>query len=282
MKEEETPLTFECAGETLMGILHGAKMPTSGVVMVVGGPQYRIGSHRLYVQLARKLAASGVAVLRFDHRGIGDGSGAAPGFENLHEDIRSAVYVMRQELPSVKNLVLLGLCDGASAVLLSGQKSKEIRGLVLINPWVRTSALEARTRFTRYYTRRLASWGFWRKIAAGRFSFRDSGRSMLGYLRDASAGVVRGTLAKDVGAFVPRMLAELEANQGTTLVVLSGHDLVAQEFKELVSTSDRWRKALAQPSVEVINLPMADHTFSARTEREMLENGLLDWLRKLS
>ena len=72
---DEVGLLFNCAGETLVGVL--ARPPSSqlqgslGVVIIVGGPQYRAGSHRQFVSLARALAAAGHAVLRFDYRGMG-------------------------------------------------------------------------------------------------------------------------------------------------------------------------------------------------------------------
>ena len=57
----ERGLVFRCAGEELVGILHPAPGAT-GVVIVVGGPQYRVGSHRQFLLLARRLAASGIPV----------------------------------------------------------------------------------------------------------------------------------------------------------------------------------------------------------------------------
>jgi alpha/beta superfamily hydrolase len=46
------------------------------VLVIVGGPQYRAGSHRQFTLLARSLAEQGFAVLRFDYRGMGDSTGA--------------------------------------------------------------------------------------------------------------------------------------------------------------------------------------------------------------
>jgi hypothetical protein len=42
------PIRFACAGAPLIGMLHpGAETADMGVlIMVAGGPQYRIGGHR--------------------------------------------------------------------------------------------------------------------------------------------------------------------------------------------------------------------------------------------
>ncbi|MEO7385660.1 MAG: hydrolase 1, exosortase A system-associated, partial [Gammaproteobacteria bacterium] len=80
----ERVVTFTCEGDTLIGILHEALVPaTRGVLIVVGGPQYRIGSHRQFVLLARDLARQGIPILRFDYRGMGDSDGRFRGFEHV-------------------------------------------------------------------------------------------------------------------------------------------------------------------------------------------------------
>ena len=61
----ESAIAFACAGERLLGIVtRPQQAATTGVVIVVGGPQYRVGSHRQFVLLARDLAEAGYAVLR--------------------------------------------------------------------------------------------------------------------------------------------------------------------------------------------------------------------------
>ena len=58
----EQVVAFECAGDSLFGVLHGgADDATRGVLVVVGGPQTRVGSHRQFVLLPRRVAAAGDA-----------------------------------------------------------------------------------------------------------------------------------------------------------------------------------------------------------------------------
>ena len=54
-----------CADDRLPAILHRPEVTArTGVVIVVGGRQNRVGSHRQFVLLARALAAAGYATLR--------------------------------------------------------------------------------------------------------------------------------------------------------------------------------------------------------------------------
>ena len=90
----ERALTFACESEPLLAVLHtpdADKDKKIGVVIVVGGAQSRVGSHRMFVTLARGLADLGCAVLRFDRRGMGDSGGDDPGFDDCNEDIIAAV-----------------------------------------------------------------------------------------------------------------------------------------------------------------------------------------------
>lgn len=64
MTSTEETTVFACAGDTLLGILARPATPADTVVVVVGGPQYRAGSHRQFLRLPRALAASGIAVQR--------------------------------------------------------------------------------------------------------------------------------------------------------------------------------------------------------------------------
>src|SRR3984957_9093857 len=80
MPAREHAVSFEAPAGHLYGILHlPERCLPRGIVMIVGGSatgrQYRVGSHRQYVMLARRWAESGLPVLRFDHTGFGDSDG---------------------------------------------------------------------------------------------------------------------------------------------------------------------------------------------------------------
>ena len=282
----EIPLVFRCEGATLVGVLHVPRVPPSvGVVVVVGGPQYRVGSHRQFVLLARKLTDQGMAVLRFDCRGMGDSDGEFPGFEHLDPDIAAAVTALRQRLPSVKRVCLWGLCDAASAIAFYVPHDPGIDGVVLLNPWVRTEAGAARAYLKHYYLRRLADPAFLRKVVSGKFKAWQALRS-LGRNLGQAAGRRSAQPPKDSGAsgselpLVERMAEGLRRYGGAVLLIISGRDLTAKEFDDAARGSMRWRRLFRQDRVQRRELVEADHTFSRAAWGDQATTWTSDWLRR--
>ena len=175
METKEIPVVFSCHTEELIAILHQPKTPLkTGVLIVVGGPQYRVGSHRQFVLLARMLADNGVPVFRFDYRGMGDSNGIVRSFSNVDDDIKSAVDKFYQNSPNLCGVIIWGLCDAASAASFYAYQDNRIKGLVLLNPWVFTEQGAAKTYLKHYYLQRLCNPDFWHKVLSFQFNYRQS------------------------------------------------------------------------------------------------------------
>ncbi|MEH6433553.1 hydrolase 1, exosortase A system-associated [Massilia sp. DD77] len=278
MHYEERAIGFDCGGDALFGILSLPAAPSDskrGVLIVVGGPQVRTGSHRQFTLLARALAAAGTPVLRFDYRGMGDSEGAVRGFDSVDQDVRAAIDCFQQEVPGLEEIVLWGLCDGAAAGALYAPRDARVRGLVLLNPWVRTDEGAARATLKHYYRGRLLDAGLWKKIASGRFDLLGAARSFVGVARSA---LRPSQDAAQCGAALPeRMHASLARFPGKVLVLLSGADLTAQEFS-VVAEAPHWRTLLETPRFARRTLPKADHTCSRREWHEQMTAWTAEWL----
>lgn len=276
--ELETPLVFDCGGDALLGILHGTASPAPqrAVVLVVGGPQYRVGSHRQFVLLARDLAAAGVPVLRFDYRGMGDSEGELRDFADVGRDIAAAMDALQQSLPSVTEVVLWGLCDAASAIAFYAWRDPRVTGLVLVNPWVRTQAGEARAVLRHYYLKRLMTADFWRKLLRGGLRLGRSMREIRDLRRQSRSGDADGL---PEGSDLPaRMLHGLQRFDGRVLLVLSGNDLVAREFVDHARQAAGWNDWLRSQQVTRQDLVEADHTFSRHAWRGQVSTWTKEWL----
>ena len=286
MSQQELPVVFDCCGEQLCGVVHLPQQvsATKGVLIVTGGPQYRIGSHRQFVLLARFLAKNGIPVMRFDYRGMGDSSGEQRDFEDVNQDIAAAIDVFIERAQHVRDVVIWGLCDAASAALFYAHQDSKVKELVLLNPWVRTEAGQAKAYLKHYYLSRLFSTSFWRKVFSGSFKPAESARSMAGLAKSATKIEKQGESELSVqsacgAAPLPdRMLEGLRRFDGPVLIILSGDDLTADEFRDLIKSSSAWKKALRVKKVQLEQLPKANHTFSSAEWRGQVERITLDFI----
>lgn len=273
---EERALAFACGGDTLYGILSlPARPATRGVLVVVGGPQYRAGSHRQFTLLARSLAQEGVAVMRFDYRGMGDSQGAARPFDAVDDDLRAAIDAFMEAAPGIGEVVLWGLCDAASAIGMYAARDARVAGLVLLNPWVRTDGGLARATLRHYYRARLRDPEFWRQLARGRWDWRASFSSLVALTRQATR---RNTAARPA-SLPERMHAGLRDFNGRVLLVIAGADLTGREFCDLADADSAWQRVLAPPRVTRRQIDGADHTFSRRAWRDQVARWTAEWLR---
>ncbi len=320
-----TPVVFSCQKGEMMGVIHRSihsqktqDRMTTGVVIIVGGPQYRVGCHRQFYQLADALAAQGIPVLRFDCRGMGDSSGHFAGFTHLGADIGAAVDALKSHNPDVKKIVLWGLCDGASAAGYYASSDQSIAGLVLLNPWVRSEAGEAKAYLKHYYLRRLFSRELWGKVFRGDFSWRASMQSFRDLLMrvlgiPSSSGGMDNQL---LGSELQEMTAQAQSDQnnrqtdeqinalnkkpvsesqnlveklgrnllgfkGKVLVILSGNDLTAAEYRDALGQKNLLAKASKKDSYQSRSLDAADHTFSRSVWKRQVEEWTLAWIKTL-
>lgn len=277
---KESVLNFACEGQPLVGILAepDAAPADVGVIVIVGGPQYRAGSHRQFTLLARHLAAQGHAVLRFDYRSMGDSPGETRDFLGVDADIGAAIDALMAARPALKRVALWGLCDAASAALLylENRRDARVAGLCLLNPWVRSAAGLARTHVKHYYWRRLREKEFWLKLLSGGVGMKAL-RTLTGNVRLARGAGGAGKAA-DSRSFQDRMAQGLKSFPGATLLILSGDDYTAKEFRDHAGRDPSWQGLLETAGTTCLDLPEADHTFSDSAQARRVEAATLDWL----
>lgn len=255
--------------------------PEVGVLIVVGQPQTRIGAHRMFVTMARELATHGIASLRFDCGGWGDSPGDPLPFEESAGDIVAAAAALRAELGPDARLVIFGLCDGASAAILSldalRDKGVAIDALCLLNPWVRAEAGHAEAILRTYYLRRLWEPEMWRKLLAGRIGLANllaPGRYLLKLLRPASdGGTSDGSLVP--GDLPAQLIRALDRHQEVPVwTILSGDDLTAGECEALLRNKTNWLQRLKGGSNRIFRVSEADHTLTS----PLRWRSAIDWI----
>lgn len=275
----EKAVVFDCNGEQLVGIIAVPEAIATdvGLLVIVGGPQYRAGSHRQFTLLCRELASHGVPTMRFDYRGMGDATGDSVPFDETKQDIRAALDAFAGAMINVKRFVLWGLCDGAAAASLYAGADGRVVGLALLNPWVRTEVARAKTYLRHYYVQRLVDRAFWRKLRQGNVALGAG-------IRDALALIRVIFRSRPKNAFQPsltlpqRMSRSVLSRPVPLLIVLSERDYVAREFEQTVKAEHDW--SMLFDRADVAHVSQADHTFSKRIWRNSVASATLGWLRK--
>jgi pimeloyl-ACP methyl ester carboxylesterase len=293
---KEKIVTFGERG-ALVGVLSLPAVPRPGapyVVLLNSGIIHRVGAHRSYVTFARALAASGVAVLRFDLSGIGDSERPAASTslqDTVRRDIGAAVDHLSEKHGATR-FILAGLCSGAFDAFEYTQSDPRVCGAFMLDmpgPFRNWSHLAYRAANRAL---RPASWANLARRISGRLRV---GSRLAANGLGAGNGLVgpAGPLGpvgqnSDVPMFLPgvrgqkshqRMEAELDQllARGVRLVFLFTGG-VDDDYNHRLQFRLRFPRAASHPAVITEFIPWSDHTFSTQSARDYVTEFLQNWV----
>jgi exosortase A-associated hydrolase 1 len=259
-------LSFGCEGWALGASLDSADGET-GLLLVTGGTQTRIGSHRMYERLAAALAAAGWSCFRFDRRGVGDSEGEDPDFRDSGADLVAAAAAFRREQPQLRRLLGFGLCDGASTLALHG-RAAGLDGYILVNPWfveAEAGAPPVAAIKSRYKDQLLSLEG-WKRLLSGSISYRKVLKGIGRIVASRPSGL-SGEIAAALGkAGVP---AQLILASGDATAIAAQAEWASPAFK-----------ALRQANPAPLRIDSDSHTFSRTGDEEALLKAVREALER--
>ena len=284
MKETPALLDAGPAASHLVGVLcepaTGGERGVLGALLLNAGLVPRPGPARLYVDLARRLAAAGVPSLRLDYAGVGDSpprDDAVP-FERASVEETRAAMDHLAAAAGCRDFLLIGVCSGALAAFQTAVEDERARSLVLVNPpGLQDSIPEAiaaevdRTFAADYYTGVAAHrWRSWFKLLTGRANYR------------AIAAAVRRKLSGPASIPPPPAAAEVRgriqalAERGVrALHVYSRGDWGLGYLRWVLGAHEEALVASGMLRVEV--LEGADHLVTPVGPRAFLEELVEEW-----
>jgi hypothetical protein len=261
--------------DDLVAIVARGTLTTGGAVILINaGAIHRVGPNRLYVALARDLAARGDLVVRLDLSGIGDSRPRGRQPDNVvyspHavDDVGVAVAWCRRQ--GATRIAVAGLCSGAYHSLKAAVAGHPIDVVVPINPltffWKPGMPLD----FTAFkdaarYQKSVTSAKSWKKLLTGRVDLRrvagvvaTRARSMIEHRAREIARELRLPLTDDLAS----ELAALGRRNVHMNFVFSaadpGRPMLVEQGGRTVERLQRSRKL----SLDIIE--RTDHTFTAR------------------
>lgn len=254
------------------------------VLLLNAGILHRAGPNRLYVKIARSLAAMGFVVLRFDFSGIGDSlprPDAVPFEHSFRSEVQDGMYLLQSRAGS-SQFVLMGLCSGAVGSYHLALDDPRVVGAALINPRAHLhdahdqeldAALRERVLLAHY--RRLVfssslRWKTWHKAVAGSFDPALLKRALTGFTH--KPGAQTRIMLREVRQRAVSQLDTLVARGVRLLHVFSEGDEGLDYFRVVLGNeAHRFRVAVIRG---------ANHTFSVLWSQAQLVDALCAWAKE--
>jgi exosortase A-associated hydrolase 1 len=261
-------VSFHCEGQKLAATLDEASGST-GLLIISGGNEIRIGAHRGMAKLAANVACQGFPVFRFDRRGVGDSEGENRGFLSSATDIEAAIAAFLDQCPTVNRLVAFGNCDAASAILI--HRPLGIYAAVLANIWTIETSAETGP-----------------PSAAIKARYKQKLKRPEEWMRFLRGGINLGKLLKGLTQLAaPAPLSSLSVSiaEGLQSFDRPIEILVATGDATAIAFMDEWAKphfeqARLRNDIEILQIESVSHSFVSQDDYAFLLSTIINSLSK--
>jgi hypothetical protein len=250
-----------------------------GVLLLNAGLIHHVGPSRLYVKLARKLAALGFVVLRYDMSGVGDSqprNDAAGQEEAILDEARQAMDYLQQHR-GVEHFIPIGACAGASAAFLVAESDSRVVAAVLVNPLVPQSDQTAHMRAFSYYSKRAISNRIsWFKFFTFRSDFRTISKALSlrirrmfipNYMKNTESAVVVDRVKQAFQSFIDRSV---------NLLIISSENEIGNVYLQEI-LGDRYFDMKGAGLLKTDLLPETDHNITPLKSQGKVIEILPEW-----
>lgn len=273
---------------------HDPELPA--VVLLNAGLLHRVGPNRIYVQIARALARTGLTVLRFDFSGLGDSRPRAdhlPYVQSAPAEAREAMDWLAQH-HGARRFLLIGHCAGAAFALLVARDDPRVAGAALINleggdaQWTEFDRIKkVSQQHARDYGRHaLFSRERWAKLLSGRANYRSIARivlkDILWYRLVGLSFRARQILQARRPAIQAEQAAHAQAylgpiiERGAALLLL--HSEGSTGLEQLRATfGGELARLQAAGTLQLTIIPQSDHLFTLVARQHQLCETLVGW-----
>jgi pimeloyl-ACP methyl ester carboxylesterase len=264
---------------TLVGILHRPAIPRVDlptVVLLNAGILHRVGPNRLYVTIARRLAALGFTVLRFDVWGIGDSQdhdGALDRDKTFVDDTIEALDMLGDRVAARQYLVM-GICMGARIGLEVAARDTRVTGLALMEGIYLKSL--------RYHVRRALAPEKWARVLTGRSHLvkqvrRAVARKLGAEPQKVTTAPTSLKLFPDEGGANTQTKLQMLLERGVQIQLVFRDGNEVSFNYQLRRTGDEIVALGLPPGLEVAFIPFADHTFTPLVSQDLLLRTMSSW-----
>lgn len=251
--------------------------PAPMALLTNSGVISRVGPHRMNVHLARRLAAKGIASIRFDMSGIGDSrrsGGVGSQMDQWVLDTR-AVMDFAQRRTGCERYFMVGFCSGAEVAHRTALVDERLSAMLLWDLYAYPT-LQSRIRAALFRVRRSGVSGLWRKL-----------RRVLGSAPGGSGAAASGAARPQQDLeppVVPRkedFAAQLQAlvdRRVEVLVMYCGGEPLWHTYPGQFRDAFAGQRFLTQAQVGCVTLGISDHLLTRHVAQQAFLGHVERWL----
>jgi pimeloyl-ACP methyl ester carboxylesterase len=284
---KEHPLRFGTS-KSLIGILTqgdaaaGTDRGNHGLTAILfnAGLIHHVGPNRIYVALARTLAAMGIPTLRFDLSGIGDSGprrDKLPAKESMQDDARQVMDALERDW-GAKRFLCIGLCAGAAVAAQVALADRRVQKLIMINPLLPVSAQTTSLRHSNYYySQALFNPRSWLKFIFLRSHYRSIVKAIWLKITE-KLPALRAEEDTEIVAMLRAFFYHLKTTRMPLLMLFSEDDIGEQYFRSIIGEEYNLLRQSGQ--IKTTKLAGADHLVTPLISQHDLMAVVTDWLRE--
>jgi len=281
----EGPFTFGARGALfgilaepgeLSGVADAAMRRQTAVLLLNVGGNYRVGPNRIYVKMARALAARGFPALRLDLSGIGDSRDGDRTHTGSYYSLTSAADV-RAAIDGLAargctRFYVMGVCSGSYVAFQTALADSRVTGQVLMNsrllelrdgtgPDILQASMQRHYKSTAFYGRALMQPQVYRRLLRGEVDVRGIAARVRVLVQARIRRAMGGLFGRAPHESVLANTRRLGARGTDTLMVMGaeddGRDYVEFHFGRQGS------RLKGDPNFRMVVVDECDHTFSS-------------------
>jgi pimeloyl-ACP methyl ester carboxylesterase len=271
----EQVVTFGRA-ESMVGVLTEPATPTNAPHLLIlnSGFIHHVGPGRLAVDIARRVAGTGIPALRFDFSGIGDSAPRVPPLDAVGCGIADAREAMDHlsAAHGAQKFVLMGLCSGARHAHHIAMADPRVVGAVMFDGYA-------------FPTMRSLAMGVRERLDEPLALLSGAGRRAMRLLSGKPAAAPAPSPFHDEGFFPGdltrlEMARDLQALAARNVGLLNIYSGEWRTYRYEGQLRDAFPELALRPVLTERLIESADHLYFTSPERTAMLGMVTSWLRE--
>ncbi len=278
---EEKAIRFG-AEKSLVGILTLPKKENRqdnlpAVIILNSGLLHRVGPNRIYVRMARELAAAGITVFRFDFAGVGDSAkdNSQRSYEERNVAATRAAMDMLTKKENITSFMMTGICSGADISFQAARIDRRITGIAPIDFY----SLPSTAYLLNAYKKRLVTPQSWGNLFSGKsevFSILKKVFTNITFLKTATASDNTAPNAqKNLEADIVAGFQELADRQLNLRFIFSAGSPAYFNYQTIFAKKVAPLSTARKFSIDYFET--ADHGFTLQYHQQQLIDAIKAW-----